>query len=101
MIVVLAAWVEWRVTDRALKTALQILLDGQFGAAGTAENRPVVPFTLGPNLYRMVCQNRVAIFARIKHTAAPHLDGDDVGWPVIVLAPSPQIKFQATHFAQF
>jgi hypothetical protein len=67
--VVLAAWVEGRVTNRTLKTTLQILLDSQFGAAGTAENCPPVPFTLGPDLYRMVCQNRVAIFARIKHAA--------------------------------
>ena len=98
---VLAAWVEGRVTNRTLKTALQILLYGQFGAAGTAENRPMIPFTLGPDLYRMVSQSRVAILTGVKHTAAPHLDGDDVGWPAIVFAPSLRINIQATHFAQF
>jgi hypothetical protein len=99
MMVVLAARVERCVTNHALKTTIKVLLNGQLGAAGAAENGPVAPLTLRPNLDRMVGKSRVAIFARVKRAATPHLDGHDVGWAVIVFAPSLHIEIQAPHFA--
>ncbi len=98
MKVVLTAGVEGCVTNHTLKTTLQVLLNGQFGAAGAAENRLVAPFTLRPNLYRMAGQSRVAVFAGVKRAATPHLDGDDVGWAVIMLATSLRIEIQTSHF---
>ena len=99
MIVVLAAGVKGCVTNRTLKTTIEILLNGQLCAASTAENGHVVPFALRPKFDRMVGESRVAIFARVKRTAAPHLDGDDVGRTVIVFAPSLRVEIQASHFA--
>ena len=98
MIVVLAARVERCVTNHTLKTTIKVLLNGQLGAAGAAENGPVAPFTLRPNLDWMVGESRVAVFARVKRAATPHLDGHDVGWAVIVFAPSLRIEIQASHF---
>jgi len=101
MIVVLAAWIEGCVTNLALKITLQVLPDGQFGTASPAKNCLLVPFTPGPNLYRMVCQSRVAIFAGVKHSAAPHLDRGDIARTAIVLAARLRIKIESTHFARF
>ena len=83
---VCAAWVEGRATDHTLKTALQVLLDGQFGTASTAENRLLIPFTFRPDLDWMICHSRMAVFASVIDSATPHLDRDNIVWTVIVRA---------------
>jgi len=84
---------------RTLKLTLQILLDGQLSAATTTEDRLLGPFPLRPDLARMIRQRRMAVFARVIKAAAAHLDGDDIGRPVIMPASRLRIEIQTADFA--
>ena len=98
MIVVFAARIEGRVAFGALKVTLQILLDRQFGATSTTENRFFDPFTLRPGLGWVIGQRRMAVFAGVIQAAAAHLDGDDVGGSVVVTASRLEIKIGAVNY---
>ena len=97
MIVVAAPRIESRATGRALRITLHILENGQDRTAGAAENCWLVPFPLRPDFYRMIGKRLVAIFAGIVSTATFHLDRDDIGRPVIVLATSLRIEIYALY----
>jgi hypothetical protein len=48
----------------------------------------------------MICERGVAIFAGIIDAAALHLDRNNVSWPVIMFAPGPRIKVDASHISK-
>jgi hypothetical protein len=101
MMVVAASGVEARLAGRATGVALEVLGDGEFGAAGSAEDGRLVQFALRPNLDRMVSEGHMTILAGIVEAAALHLDGDDVGGLVVVEAAGLGIKVQAANFWSF
>jgi hypothetical protein len=46
----------------------------------------------------MVGERLVAVFASVVKAATLHLDGNDVGWPAIMLATGLGIEIDAVHF---
>jgi hypothetical protein len=78
MVVVAAGGVEVGMAGGTRGVALQVLGDGELGAADSAEDGLRVPFGLGPRFERMVGKGVVAVFAGVVGGAAFHLDGDDV-----------------------
>jgi hypothetical protein len=73
-------------------------MDGQFYATGATKNGSLAPFPLGPDLDLMIGERVMTIFASIVDATALHLDRDDVGGPVIVLATGLRIEIDATNF---
>jgi hypothetical protein len=86
MVVVAAAWIESCMTMRAAGIGLDIGRDGDFGAAGSAQDSLRLPFGLRPGFEGVVGKGAVAILAGIVGGAAFHLDGDDVEGGVVVEA---------------
>jgi hypothetical protein len=85
----------------AAGVALQVLGDGEFGAAGSAEDGRLVPFGLRPELDGMAGESQVAILAGVIEPAAIHLDGDDVGRAVVVEAAGLGIEVEAADLWSF
>ena len=86
MIVVATPRIELRPASRAARVTLHVLENRQHRAAGAAEYCLLVPFTLGPNCYRMIGERQVAIFASIVKATTRHLDRNNVSRAVIMLA---------------
>jgi|SRR5215472_8265904 len=98
MVVVAAGGIERGLARGTAGIAPKVLGDGEFGAAGSAEDSRVVPFGLRPDLDGMVSKGDVAILAGVVEAAAPHLDGDDVGGAVVVEAAGLGIEVQSADF---
>src|ERR1700722_418974 len=88
VIVVATPRIELRPASGAARVTLHVLQNRQHCAAGAAEYCLLVPFTLGPDCYRMIGERQVAIFASIVKAATLHLDRNNVSRPVIMLATS-------------
>jgi len=58
------------------------------------------PFAIGPDLDRMTGEGLVAILAGVVHAAALHLNRDDVGGPVIMLAARLRVEIDATNLGK-
>jgi hypothetical protein len=95
VIVILAARIETRVTIWTLGRALEVLTDGQFGAARSAKDRFLIPLLLGPNLDRVICQHHMAVFACEIKTTTLHFDRNDVRRLVVVMATGLGIDIDA------
>jgi len=98
MVVVAAGGVEGGLASGAAGVAREVLGDGKFGAAGSAEDGWVMPFGLWPDLDGMAGEGDVAILAGVVEAAALHLDGDDVHEAVVVEAAGLGIEVQAADF---
>ena len=98
MVVVTAGRIEESLASGAARAALYVLRDGEFGAAGSAEDGKVVPCGLRPDFDGMAGDGDVAILAGVVDAAALHLDGDNVGGAVVVGATSLGIEVQAADF---
>jgi hypothetical protein len=98
MIMVSTSRVELLPARWASIVAPHVLQNGQLGPACTAKYCLLVPFTLWPSLDLVIGERGVAVFARIVDTAALHLDGNNVGWPVIVFATCLRVDVDAKHF---
>ena len=101
MVVVAAGVVERSLAGGAAGVALEVLGDGEFGTASSAEDGRLVPFGLLPDLDGMPGQRNVAILAGVIESAALHLDGDDVGGAVVVEAAGLGIEVQSADFWSF
>jgi len=101
MVVAAASGVEGGPAGGAARVALKVLGDGEFGAAGTAEDGRLVPLGLRPDLDGMAGEGDVAILAGVIESAALHLDGDDVGGAVVVEAAGLGIEVQSADFWSF
>jgi len=101
MVVVAASGVEGSLAGGAAGVALQVLGDGEFGVAGSAEDGRLVPFGIGPDLGGMPGEGNMAILAGVIEAAAPHLDGDDVGGAVVVEAAGLGIEVQSADVWRF
>ena len=95
MVVIAAGGVEGGVTRGAAGVGLEVGGDGEFGAAGTAEDGLVVPFGLRPGLDRMVSEGVVAVFAGVEEATAFHFDSDDVERRVVMETAGLGIEIQA------
>ena len=93
----LALWIEASTAVDAFVFTFYVLTDTHFGSAGTAQNRSFFPLRYGPNLDGMTCQLRMAVFASIVMPAALHLDGNDVGGPVIVSTTRLWVQPNTSH----
>jgi hypothetical protein len=101
MVMVAASGVESGLAGGAAELALEILGDGEFDAAGPAEDGRLVPFGLRPDLDRMTGEGNMAILAGVVEAAALHLDGDDVGGAVVVEAAGLGIEVEAADVWSF
>ena len=101
MVVVAAGVVERSLAGGAAGVALEVLGDGEFGTAGSAEDGRLLPLRLRPDLDGMPGQRNVAILAGVVEAAALHLDGDDVGGAVVVEASGLGIEVQSADFWSF
>jgi hypothetical protein len=75
--------------------------DGEFGAAGAAENRGSIEFGAGPSGDRVAGEGFVAVFAGVILSAAFHLDGDDVGGAVPVAAARLGVEIESVNFRRW
>jgi len=98
MVMVAAGGVEGSLASGAAGVALEVLGDGEFGAAGSAEDGGLVPFGLRPDLDGMTGEGNMAILAGVVEAAALHLDGDDVSEVVVVEAAGLRIEVQSVDF---
>ncbi len=98
MVVVGAGGVEGSVAGGAAEAALEVLGDGEFGTASSAEDGRLVPFGSRPELDGMAGEGNVAILTGVVEAAAIHLDGDDVGGAVVVEATALRIEVQSVDF---
>ena len=101
MVVVAAGVVERSLAGGAAGVALEVLGDGEFAAADSAEDGRLVPFGLRPDLDGMASQGNMAILAGVVDAAALHLDGDNVGEAVVVGATGMGIEVQSVDFWSF
>ena len=101
MVVVAAGRVERRVASGTARVAREILRDGEFDAAGSAEDGGLAPFGLRPDFDGMAGESNVAILAGVVEAAALHLNGDNVGGPVVVEAAGLGIEVQAVDLWRF
>ena len=97
MIMFSAPGIEPRSTTRAAGFALHVLSYAQLCPASPAKYRLLLPLALRPHDNRMPRERLVAIFARVIHAAALHLDRDDVRRPVVMVAASLRIQLDAAH----
>jgi len=97
MIVISTPRIERLTATWAPGFALHVLLNGEFCAAGAAEDCLLVPLALRPDFDRMIGERGVAVLAGIVDATALHLDRNNVAWPVIVPAASLRIKIYATN----
>jgi hypothetical protein len=98
MVMTSASRIELLTASWTARLALHVLMNGQLRATGATEHRSLIPFSLRPDLKRVIGERSVAIFAGIVDATALHFDGDNVRGSVIVLAPSLRIKIDATNF---
>jgi hypothetical protein len=91
------AGIERLAASRASRFALHVLMYGQLRAAGAAKYCSLMELALRPDLDRVPRERVVAILAGVVRAAALHLDRDDVGWTVIVLAACLRIEIDATR----
>ena len=92
-----AARIEALAAEWASRLALHILPDGELRTTRPAENRFLVEFSLWPYFDRVIRESGVTIFARVVNAAALHLDRNNVGRPVVMLATGLRIKIEATN----
>ncbi len=95
MVVVAAGGVEGRVAVGADGIASEVGGDGEYGAAGAAEDAGFVEFGGGPGLEGMIGEGVVAILAGVKEAATFHFDGDDVERGVVMEAAGLRIEMEA------
>jgi hypothetical protein len=95
MMVAATSRVEGCMTIGADGVGLDIGGDGEFGATGSAEDRLVVPFGLGPGFERMAGKGVVAVFASVVEPATFHFDGDDVEGGAVVEAAGLRVEVEA------
>lgn len=93
-----AGGVEGGMAVGAAGVGLEVGGDGEFGAAGSAEDGLEVPIGLRPGFEGMIGQGGVAIFAGIVDAATFHFDGDDVERGVVVEAASLGVEAEAADF---
>ena len=98
MVMVAAGGVEGSLASGAAGVGLEVLGDGEFGAAGSAEDGGLVPLGLRPDLDGMTGEGNMAILAGVVEAAALHLDGDDVCGVVVVEAAGLRIEVQSVDF---
>ena len=98
MVVVAAGGVERGLARRAAEVGVEIDGNGEFGAAGTAEDGWFEPIGLRPRLEAMVGEGIMAVFASVIESAALHFDGDDVERGMVVKAAGLRIEIQAVDF---
>ncbi len=98
MVVVAAGGVERRLAGGATVVALEVLGDGEFGAAGSAKDGRLVPFGSRPALDGMAGEGSMAILAGVVEPAALHPDCDNVGGAVVVEATALRIEVQSVDF---
>ncbi len=101
MVMVAAGGVEGSVAGGAAGIAMKVLGNGEFGAAGSAEDGGLVPLGLRPDLDGMAGQGRMAILASVIEAAALHPDCDNVGGAVVVEATGLGIEVQSADFRGF
>jgi len=101
MVVIAAARVKPLAASWAAGFALHVLMDGQLRAARAAKDCFLRPLALGPDFDWVAGERFVAIFASVVHAAALHLDRDDVGGAVIVLAAGLRIEIDSAHIQWF
>jgi hypothetical protein len=97
MIVISTPRIERLTATWAPGFALHVLLNGEFCAAGAAEDCLLVPLALRPDFDRMIGERGVTVLAGIVDATALHLDRNNVAWPVIVPATSLRIKIYAAN----
>ena len=100
MIVISTPRIERLTATWAPGFALHVLLNGEFCAAGAAEDCLLVPLALRPDFDRMIGERGVAVLARIVDATALHLDCDNVGWSPIMLTTSLRIQIDAAHICK-
>ncbi len=98
VVVIAAAGVEGGAARGADRVGLEIGGDGEFGAAGAAENGWREPFGLRPRDEGVIAEGVVAVFAGVVSGAAFHFDGDDVGRAMVVEAAGLGIEVEAADF---
>ncbi len=101
MVMIAAPGIETLTAIRAARFAMHILMYGQLRAAGPAEYRLLLPLALRPDLERVTSERIVAFLASVIHTAALHLDRDDVRRPVVMLAARLRIQLDSAHIQWF
>jgi hypothetical protein len=92
-----AGRIEFGLARGTTVPAIQVGVNRQFGAAGSAQDGFVVPFIQGPHLDRMVRQREMAIFAGIVNAAALHFDCDNIHRLVVMGAPGLGIDIHPTN----
>jgi hypothetical protein len=101
MVVVAASGVEGSLAGGTAPAAVKVLGDGEFGAAGSAEDGRLMPFGLRPDLDGMAGKGKVAILASVVVATTLHLNGDDVGGLVVVKTAGLRIEVEAVDFWRF
>jgi hypothetical protein len=86
MIMVAAPGIEPCPASRAAGITLHVLKNSYRCTASTAKYGSLIPFVFRPHRDRVTGERHVAVFASIVKTAAFHLDGNNVGRPVVMLA---------------
>jgi hypothetical protein len=86
MIMVATLGIKLCLASRAARITLHVLENSYRCTASTAKYRLLVPFTFWPDCDRVIGERHVAVFASVVKAATFHLDGNDVGRPVVVLA---------------
>ena len=92
MVVAAARGVEGGVAGGAARVAVQVCVNGELGAARSADDGWLVPFAVGPDLDSVAGEKGVAVLASVVDSAAFHLDGDDVRGRVVMGATGLGIK---------
>jgi hypothetical protein len=92
---VAAAGVESGFAVRAPVAGVEVRVDRKLCLANSTQNCLRLPLALRPHFGGMVRDRLVAVDACIVKSAAFHLDGNDIGSPVIVSAAGPGIEVEA------
>lgn len=98
MMMVFAAGIEARAASWALRSTLQIFIDGKFSSARSAEHSFAVPLRARPNGKFVARQFNVAIFAGVVNAAALHFDGDDIECAAVVPAAGLRVEINSADF---
>ena len=81
-----------------MRITSHVLIDGEFGAAASAEYGFLIPLTFRPNFNRVPGQCSVAIFASVVNAATFHFDRNNIGRPVVVFAAGLRIDMNTPDF---
>ena len=98
MVMLGAGGIECGVAMRAARVTVQIFTNGQFPFASAAQNCRLIELRGRPNVYRMVGDGDMAVFASVVNAAAFHFDGDDVQRRVVVKATGVWVEMEGTNF---